>query len=257
MDVAKIAYVQWPEGLLPHGPAWEQICRSVGAAEADILVTNEMPFGSWLPEQSEYDAGAAQRWVDLHDEALRALGKLDVGAVISSRPIAFDGRLANEAFVLEDGHYRYIHHKKLFPQEAGFFEETWFSKGVDGFECIEVGPVKVGVLLCTELFFNEHARAYGKSGADIIVAPRSTGTSHHRWKTAGSMAAIVSGACCISSNRYGTGPLGQRFGGTGFAMSVEGQQLGETSEQSMLEVVTVDLQVHRAQKGKYPCYVRE
>jgi N-carbamoylputrescine amidase len=71
------------------------------------------------------------------------------------------------------------------------------------------------------------------------------------------MAAIVSGACCISSNRYGTGPLGQRFGGTGFAMSVEGQQIGETSEQSMLEVVTVDLQATRAQKSNYPCYVRE
>jgi N-carbamoylputrescine amidase len=165
MEVAKIAYVQWPDGLLPHGPAWEQIRRSVDAAQADILLTNEMPFGSWLPEQLEYDAAAAQRWVGLHDEALSALGKLEVGAVISSRPIPFDGRLANEAFVLEAGRYRYIHHKKLFPQEEGFFEETWFSKGVDGFECIEVGPIKVGVLLCTELFFNERARAYGKAGA--------------------------------------------------------------------------------------------
>jgi N-carbamoylputrescine amidase len=257
MKSARIAYVQWPDGLLPDSVAWEQIRRAVSAANADILVTNEMPFGSWLPEQSEFDAAAAQGWVELHEQALGELSRLNVGAVISSRPVSFGDKLANEAFVLEGNRYRPMHHKKFFPQEPGFFEESWFVRGMDGFDCVGVGPVRVGVLLCTELFFNEHARTYGKAGVDVIVTPRASGTSLYRWKTAGSLAAIVSGACFISSSRYGTAPFGQVFGGGGFAVAADGQPIGETSEQAALGIVTVDLETTRAQKLEYPCYVRE
>jgi len=257
MKSAKIAYVQWPDGLLPEGDAWEQIRRSVSAAKADLLVTNEMPFGTWQPELPEYDAAAAQRWVELHEQALDELGRLEVGAVISSRPVPFGDWLANEAFVLEGDRYRPIHHKKFFPQEPGFFEESWFVRGMDGFHCVDIAGIRVGVLLCTELFFNEHARAYGKAGADVIVAPRASGTSMYRWKAAGSLAAIVSGACFVSSNRYGPAPLGQVFGGCGFAVSADGQPIGETCEETMLCIAEVDLEATRAQKLEYPCYVRE
>ncbi len=71
------------------------------------------------------------------------------------------------------------------------------------------------------------------------------------------MAAIVSGAWFVSSNRHGPGALGQQFGGAGFAMSPEGVLLEETSEATPLQVVTIDLDVARAQKTQYPCYVKE
>ncbi|RQR74799.1 carbon-nitrogen hydrolase family protein [Burkholderia sp. Bp9015] len=257
MKSARIAYVQWPDGLLPEGGAWEQIRRVVSAANADLLATNEMPFGTWQPELPEYDAAAAQRWVELHERALDELSRLEVGAAISSRPVSFGDRLANEAFVLERDCYRPVHHKKFFPQEPGFFEESWFVRGMDGFQCVDVGAIRVGVLLCTELFFNEHARAYGKARADVIVAPRASGTSMYRWKAAGALAAIVSGACFVSSNRHGPAPHGQVFGGGGFAVSADGQPIGETSEETTLCVATVDLDATRMQKQEYPCYVRE
>src|SRR5476651_2307701 len=197
------------------------------------------------------------RSIALHEHALDALSSLAAAAVISSRPVAFDGRLANEAFVLESNTYRMIHHKKYFPQEPGFFEEAWYVRGAGGFDCMQVGQVKVGVLLCTELFFNDRARAYGRDGADLIVTPRATGTSLSRWKTAGTMAAIVSGAWFVSSNRYGPGALGQQFGGAGFVVSPQGVLLEETSEATPMRVVTIDLDAARAQKTQYPCYVKE
>jgi N-carbamoylputrescine amidase len=252
-----IAYVQWPEGLQPEGAAWDSIRRAVDAANADILVTNEMPFGAWLAEEAVVDADKAQRSVDLHERALGALRGLNTGAVISSRPVAFNGRLANEAFVLESDHYRAIHQKHYFPAEPGFFEATWFGCESKGFDCVRVGAANVGVLLCTELFFNEHARHYGRLGADVIVAPRATGTSLHRWKIAGMMAAIVSGAYLISSNRIGVGRLGQEFGGGGFAISPDGHIVGETDGETPLAVTTLDLSISAAQKSQYPCYVKE
>ncbi|WP_260858992.1 carbon-nitrogen hydrolase family protein [Paraburkholderia sp. BCC1885] len=220
-------------------------------------MTNEMPFGPWLAESPEFEEDSAKRSAELHEEALDALASLQAGAVISSRPAILGNRLVNEAFVLENGEYRYIHHKKYFPQEAGFFEETWFVRGRDGFECHQIGPVKVGVLLCTELFFNEYARRYGRDGADVIVTPRAAGTSTQHWKTAGAMAATVSGAYFTSANRRGASASGQEFGGVGFAISPDGRPLHQTSDDDPLVIATIDLAETRQRKLEYPCYVRE
>ena len=257
MSTVKVGYVQWPEELAPSGVAWDRIRHDVAAAQVDLLVTNEMPFGTWLPESTTFDKTAADRWVDLHSEALEALSKLEVSTIISSRPVWSNERLANEAFLLQHGTYRYLHQKKYFPQQEGVYEESWFEHGKPGFDVIDTGLLKVGVLLCTELFFNEHARAYGRAGADLIVAPRSSGMIFHRWKVAGQMAAIVSGAYVVSSNRYGTAKHGQQFGGKSFAISPEGNLLGETNEQASLAVVSIDLKVANGQKTQYPCYVKE
>ncbi|MFM0573113.1 hypothetical protein PQQ88_33240 [Paraburkholderia caledonica] len=148
MQTVKVAYVQWPDGLMPEGSVWDQIRRNVDASGADVLVTNEMPFSNWLPENPKYEERNATRWVSLHEKALSSLSSLQVGAVISSRPVISGAKLANEAFVLENGRYRYVHHKKYFPQERGFYEESWFERGKQGFEAIQVGNLRVGVLLC-------------------------------------------------------------------------------------------------------------
>jgi hypothetical protein len=97
MTTARIAFVEWPDGLQPRGPAWETVRRSVDAARPDILVTNEMPFGPWLAEHPGFDAYVAQRSIELHEQALDALGDLNAGAVLSSRPVGFNDRLINEA----------------------------------------------------------------------------------------------------------------------------------------------------------------
>jgi hypothetical protein len=70
--------------------------------------------------------------------------------------------------------YQCVHHKKYFPQEPGFFEETWFSGGVSGFESVQTGA-----------------------------------------------------------------------------------HTGQTNEDTTLAIATIDLDVSRAQKSQYPCYVKE
>ncbi len=150
MSKASLLQVQWPDGLLPHGAAWDAIRRAVDAGGADLLVTSEMPFGPWFPLTADYDAATAERSVALHEAALDALAGLQVGAVVSSRPVPCGGRLANEAFVLKGGRYRYLHHEKFFPEEPGWREASWFARGRDG--------------------------------ADVIGTPRATGRRTAYWK---------------------------------------------------------------------------
>lgn len=253
----RICMMEGPAGLLPEGANWEGIADRIHELAPDLLVTNEMPFGPWLAASPSYDAALAAESVRVHEGGLAALAALKVPAIISSRPVPAGERLANEAFALREGRYTALHHKQYFPEEPGFFEATWFRSARDGFDVADVGGIRVGVLLCTELMFNERARRYGRAGAELIVVPRASGASNGRWLTAGAMAALVSGCYVVSSNRAGRTPQGQVFGGVAFAFQPDGEPLAQSTDTASIVAFDVDPARSRVQQALYPCYVRE
>jgi N-carbamoylputrescine amidase len=257
----RLGFVQWPEGLDANGPAWESIAAAVRRAAPEILVTNEMPFGPWIAKTPEYDQKQAVASLTAHDAGLEALKALRVPLILSSRPVRCEDRLANEAFALQDGAYRFLHQKHYFPAEGGWFETSWYRTGKPGFEIAEFdlpgGSLRVGVLLCTELMFNERARAYGKGGAELIVSPRASGRTLTSWQTAGAMASLVSGCYLVSSNRAGPCEGGPNFGGIGFAYGPNAGLLAQTSVEDTLALIELDPALSRKQKTEYPCYVTE
>ena len=170
----RIAFVEWPEALSTTGGQWDELKDSVKALRADLLLTNELPFGPWLADSAVFSEDEAHVSLRAHEKGLEGLNDLAVPAVISSRPMWNGKRLANEAFVLENGAVRPLHRKQYFPNEPGWFESEWYSGDGSGFGVTEVLGIKVGVLLCTEAMFNEHARAYGKQSASLIVIPRAS-----------------------------------------------------------------------------------
>lgn len=255
--MTKITFVEWPDGLKAEGEPWEAIKQLVSATKADILVTNEMPFGGWRPVGAEYDLDEAREWVAEHDRYLDAIKSLDVPAIISSRPIIFGDRLVNEAFAIENDNFQTLHHKHYFPSEDGWHEASWFDTDLQGFDVKQVSGINVGALLCTEAMFTEKARHYGREGADLIVVPRASGVNVTTWHAACSMAAVVSGAYVISSNRAGSsaGNIPQ-FGGQGLAYAPGGELLCNTSSDNPMKVIEMDINISKNAKKDYPCYLR-
>ncbi|CAN7767927.1 carbon-nitrogen hydrolase family protein [Rhizobium laguerreae] len=251
------AYVEMTDGLQPHGPAWEQFAQAIGKCRPDILLMNEMPFGQWLARKNDFVVEDAQQSVEIHEAGTAALAALNIPAVITSRPMLLADRLANEAIVIENGEVRPLHTKTYLPQEPGWSEVSWFSRGDGRFNIQNICGLGVGVLLCTELMFNEHARQYGRCGADLIAVPRATGSAHESWITAGKMASIVSGSYVVSSNRVGHSTDGPRFGGGGFAITPGGDLAGRTESSSSIMLMDIDAQVSARQRQVYPCYVDE
>jgi N-carbamoylputrescine amidase len=251
----RVGFVEWPEALEPLGPDWTKIAELVASARLDLLVTNELPFGRWIAAESTFSLQAAQASIDTHNEGLTCLAKLNVAAVLSSRPVSAEGRLANEAFVTERGKIRRLHRKRYFPAKPGWFETSWYCAGREGFRTSEVSGMRIGVLLCTDAMFNEHARHYGREGADLIAIPRATGISLDNWLAAGKMAAIVSGSYVVSSNRVGPCNEGVTFGGAGFAYHPDGSLLAVTTPAEPLLVIDVEPEISARQRASYPCYV--
>ena len=253
----RVGFVQWPDGLIPDTDIWSAVAADVIKAAPGVLITNEMPFGPWVAASRNFDVERAKGSVQIHEDGLGALQALKVPIVISSRPVIAGGRLANEAFILERGCYRFLHQKHFFPAEEGWFETEWFKTAKPGFEVMEIGGLRIGALLCTELMFNERARAYGRAGAHLIAVPRATGRSLAPWKTAGAMAAIVSGCYVVSSNRVGSGSGGPTFGGGGYAFAPDGSLLSESDEERSIVVFDLDKGLSEQQKSRYPVYVSE
>ena len=253
----KITYVEFPEGLIAEGSDWEDIRKKIASERPDVLVTNEMPFGKWLSASNNFDAQCAEESISAHDIGINALKELNIPLILSSRPIKCEDILANEAFALVNGEYSFAHQKHYFPEETGFYETSWFRTVKKGFDVFKSENLAVGVLLCTEIMFNEWARSYRYQGAQLIVVPRATEQSFEKWKTAASMAAIVSGCYVVSSNRVGRVNDHLVFGGKGFAFAPDGSFISETSTDSPIVSFELDLELVKKQQKQYPCYVRE
>ncbi|MCK1573904.1 carbon-nitrogen hydrolase family protein [Bradyrhizobium sp. 174] len=253
----RVGFVEWPEGLVADDAYWCDLASGIIEAKLDILVTNELPFGPWIAAASEFDPEVAELSVERHRIGIEALKRLEIPSIISSRPVWEDKRLSNEAFSLEEGVVKSLHSKQYFPAEIGWFESDWYATKKRDFEPHIVGGLSVGVLLCTEVMFNEHARHYRNRGAELIVVPRATGKAVDVFRTAGAMAAIVSGCYVVSSNRVGQSPNGPTFGGKGFACAPSGELIGMTSPEKPLAIVQLDLAAVKQKQKSYPCYVAE
>ena len=253
----RIAFVEWPERMSTDDAKWSKLKNSVIAARPDILLTNELPFGSWIADSAIFSVDEANLSFCAHEKGLEGLIDLGLPAVFSSQPVWNGKRLANEAFILENGAVRPLHRKQYFPNEPGWFESEWYAGDDSGFRVAEILGIKVGVLLCTEAMFNERARAYGKQQASLIVIPRATGLDIESWKIAGAMASLVSGAYVVSSNRVGRSKGGTRFGGGGFAYAPRGRLLAETNVANPVQTLELDPEMPASARREYPCYVPE
>jgi N-carbamoylputrescine amidase len=236
---------------------WDALAEHCNDAGSDLVVLPEMPFAEWVCAAPDVDPARWDAAVGAHDYWMRRLGDLGAATVLGTRPVMSHGARHNEAFVwtLETGAVP-AHHKRFLPDEEGFWEATWYEKGDGRFPLASSPHGSVGFLVCTELWFPEYARDYGRGGAVLLAVPRATPMqSRDRWVAAGRAAAVVAGAFCVSSNRSGTS-TGIEWAGTGWVVDPDGVVLGHTTRRRPFVTVGVDPEVARAAQHTYPRYVR-
>jgi N-carbamoylputrescine amidase len=119
----------------------------------------------------------------------------------------------------------------------------------------DLAPVfdaQVGFLICTELWYFEQARLYGREGVHLLVTPRLTGgATLDKWLVGGRAAAIAAGAFGLSSNRF---DKSDAYGGQGWIVGPDGEVLGLTSASEPFVSARIDLEVAEKAKSTYPRY---
>ena len=239
---------------------WTGLVAHVKSETSDLVLLPEMPFHPWLARTNQVNPRDWEQAAMAHDRWMPRLSELAPAMVAGSRPVIQNGKRHNEGFIWEpDSGYRSSHVKYYLPNEEGFWEASWYERGKREFTMIWCKGINVGFLICTELWFFEHAREYSKQDIHLLVCPRVTPKhSVEKWIAGGRAAAVVSGAFCLSSNLNGPNTESIAFGGAGWVIEPEeGRVLGVTSQRKPF--LTVDIDLEKAEKAKrtYPRYVAE
>lgn len=256
----KATVCELPVGWMNTDTEREQLCRHLESEKTDLLLLPEMPFAEWLAGTRAPDAGAWATAVEHHGKWIERLGEFKVPMVAGTRPAIRDGKRLNVGFVwTREAGLREVHEKFYLPDEEGFWEASWYDRGDGGFELVEVNGLKIGFLICTELWYNHHARDYGKMGMHLLLCPRAVGSvTTDTWLAGGRAAANVSGAFCLSSNFSGPNTPEMNFGGTGWIIEPEeGFVMGTTSQKAPFLTLKIDLGQAEAAKSTYPRYVED
>lgn len=245
---------------------WELLVDHVQQAGSDLVLLPEMICHPWLAASNDVDPAKWAEAVAAHDTWLSRFEELAPASVIGSRPVVINGKHFNQGFAWDaEMGLRTVHTKYYLPNEPGYWEAHWYQrseeKRFDAFtlnNASEEHPTRVGMMICTDLWFTEHARDYARQGIDLVVCPRATPlNSREKWIAGGQAAAIMAGAYSLSSNH--TGPVDETLSmaGTGWIIDPDGQVLGRTSPEKPFLTLNIDLGRAHAAKTSYPRYVLE
>ena len=239
---------------------WKKLTKHVQAEGSDVVLLPEMPFYPWPAWTDAVDMTIWEKSVAAHDKWIQRLTELSEATIFGTRPTIQKSRCYNEGFMWHSGTgYCPVHTKYYLPDEDGFREAAWYDRGLREFIPTHTGSAMIGFLICTELWFMEHARAYGREGVHMLVCPRATpASSKDKWLAGGRTAAVVSGAFCLSSNFGGTDRNGMSWAGNGWIVEPEeGQVLAVTSPSEPFITLDIDLRIAENAKNTYPRYVQE
>jgi len=256
----RVTVCELPNNWTDSDLYWNRLIQHLEKEKSDLLVLPEMPFFEWITKSDSIDSEKWKEAVKAHDKWINKFHELPNNITIASRPVIKNNRNFNTGFVFsrEKG-IILVHDKHYLPDEPGYYEASWYERGDKRFDILHINGIKIGFLICTELWFTSHARDYSKKGIDILVCPRATPkTKKDIWITGGKAAAIISGAFCLSSNYNGPNIKGEDFGGTGWIIEPDrGGVLGKTTIDKNFLTLEIDMKDAKKAKTTYPRYVKD
>lgn len=255
-----VTVVQFPDDTAALETAFAALIEHTKRAKPDLVLLPEMPFYPWVGYTDQVDPAQWQAAVDAHEEWLSRLPALGASVVLGSRPVLDADTPHNDAFIWQkEAGTQFAHRKHYLPNEPGFWEATWYRpSAAPTFKAGTAGDLKVGFMICSDLWFGEHARGYARQGVHILANPRATeAQSVEKWIAGGKAIAVMSGAYCLSSNRAGRGLGGVSFGGGGWVIDPDGNLLARTTDTEPFVTVAIDPGKAEAAKKTYPRDVLE
>lgn len=235
---------------------WADLIAHIKANQSEFVLLPEMCFAKWFCTTQNTDDSMWEMAVKSHDTWLERLPELNTNIIVGTAPRNIDGKKYNVAYVwtAETG-IRWVHSKTYLPNDDGYWEATWYDRAPIDFQPVTIGELKIAVMICTEIWFMNHARDYGQQGIHLLVNPRSTPyPTNDKWLAGGRTAGVIAGAYCLSSNHAGEVD-GMKLGGAGWLTDPDSIILGVTSDETPFITVDLDLSYAENAKSEYPRYV--
>ncbi|MCV6575812.1 MAG: carbon-nitrogen hydrolase family protein [Cohaesibacter sp.] len=237
----------------------KHLAHHINDHKPDFVLLPEMPFYPWLAASKDANERDWQLAINAHQTGIDAFAKISKTPFLSTRPtLNAAGSRRNQAFLWqEQTGAADFHDKRYLPNEEGYWEASWYDMGEDKFDIARLGNWRIGVQICTEMWFYEKSRQYGQQGVDLLCVPRATPHgSVKKWLAGGQAGAVVSGAYHLSSNSFTDKGEKADIGGLSWIISPEGDILATTDPDNPFATIDIDLNVSHMAKSTYPRYVK-
>ncbi len=116
------------------------------------------------------------------EAALAGIARATTGIVaVVGWPEAAGSVVYNSASVLRDGRIAATYRKRELPNYAVFDERRYFAVDPDGGPCVfDVDGVRVGVVVCEDLWFPEPLSDCVDEGAELVLVPNASPFEHDK-----------------------------------------------------------------------------
>jgi NAD+ synthase (glutamine-hydrolysing) len=148
--------------------------------QADLVLFPELSLSGYPPEDLLFHTGLRQQVKTALERVRQETSGI---TVVTGYPEYVDEDIYNSAAVLRDGVAVANYRKQELPNYAVFDEKRYFTSGRDS--CIvEIKGIRVGLIICEDVWFPNPARAAKDHGAQVIVvingSPYSLGYQERR-----------------------------------------------------------------------------
>ncbi len=266
----------WPAGMsINQQENIAKACDAVRAAKksgADLLVLPELFCNQYfcINENDKYFGLAQSLDGDLIKSFRKAAKAESICVVVPFFEKGDDGRYYNCAVTIDaDGEIAGRYRKTHIPYDPLFYEKFYFSPSDNIYEPVDLGFIKLGVLICYDQWFSEPARILALKGAELIVYPSAIGRikgeseqegfyMRDSWQAVQRGHAISNGIFVAGLNRAGmersetSDDYIDFFGGT-FCYDPFGQKLAMAGdEQGRLILADIDRSLIRSTRKMWP-----
>jgi len=244
----KVGLVQMSMSASPGENVEKAVARVRDAAKAgaEVVCLPELyrsPYFCQKEDQALFDL--AEPVPGPSTEALgRASREAGVAVVVPIFEKRASGLYHNSAVILDaDGKVAGLYRKMHIPDDPLFYEKFYFTPGDLGFQAFDVGPGRVGTLICWDQWYPEGARLTALRGAAVLFYPTAIGwhpkekaefgvAQRSAWQTIQRSHAIANGVFVAVVNRVGheippEGGDGLEFWGTSFLADPFGVVIAE------------------------------
>ncbi len=235
--------------------------REAKALGAELVCLPELFRSTYFCQSEDQRAFAfAEPVPGPSTEALgRAAAEAGVAVVAPIFERRAPGVYHNSAVMLDaSGRIAGLYRKMHIPDDPLFYEKFYFTPGDLGFRSFDLGPARIGTLICWDQWYPEAARLTALRGAAVLFYPTAIGwhpseksahgaAQRNAWQTVQRAHAIANGVYVAAVNRVGLeappeGGDGLEFWGSSFVADPFGVVLAEAPvdrEQILLAEVSL------------------
>ena len=150
----------------------ELIIEARDVHAADLVLFPELALCGYPPEDLLYRPGFL---AECNAAIQRVAAQVHGIVAVVGWPESAGSVVYNAASVLRDGAIERTYRKRELPNYAVFDERRYFEVDPDGEPCVvDVNGVKVGLVICEDLWFSEPLAASVRDGAELVLVPNAS-----------------------------------------------------------------------------------